>query len=621
MQITKKLSWFISTVLLISTIVPFRFSYARGGSNQNIPPLQQAQEPLIADENFIEYIKEQSRIMRPFLKDTDGDGVPDIWEQKTGYTGVDGEIVKWHASLSSKGYEEYRSNKLLSHTVGDQYSDGEKAVGRMDKTVKREAKNPLVAAVALSRADLKEVVILNKRNISIEKGNSTSLSATSSLTSSNTSEVGGSISSNVDVSLFHFNFGLRATVDTKYSTTQTSTAEIKHDWGKNWSNHIGLDTSEAAYLNPLVTYLNTGTATSYEEGPTVNMLLDGKSITTVKGKENQLGDVKPGGTYPERPHAPISFNQSDTFGSRFIPLAYSQIEKIMDGKKFELQTTGVNGLYGTIDKQGNLYVNQSQKWGPIIMQIQSRSARIILDTGKELLERYVAAKDGRDPNDLTPELTLKKAVQIAVAAEQRDGRMYYKDMALDEEYVDLTLDQPTAEEIGAQLKSKPENERNIYDVKIRRDMNITIKRSKNIHPTLKDENGKPIRYGEAYTMKPFSKRNPLTEQVIFEPEATKFAHSLSGDGVRIANPIGTRKWYLSPNPDDNDGSVAFRNWETGHSHWIPIDVGGHYFAFKNVSSGSWLELIGDFGFTSSNTVSSKAKWSFKKKKIVGETTS
>lgn len=138
-----------------------------------------------------------------------------------------------------------------------------------------------------------------------------------------------------------------------------------------------------------------------------------------------------------------------------------------------------------------------QEWEPIRTQIESVSAGIILNTGTETLERRIAAKDDRDPEDLTPELTLGEAIEIAFATTKRNGYVYYGNMPLHESLVKLIVDQPTANEIQSQLNRMPQQERKFYNVKIRRGMNIKIRRGK----FFKDSQGEPIMYGQPYYMK------------------------------------------------------------------------------------------------------------------------
>ncbi|PFR60140.1 hypothetical protein COK29_29625, partial [Bacillus cereus] len=77
--------------------------------------------------------------------DTDGDHIPDIWE-KNGYTIQRKMAVKWDDSLAEKGYKKYVSNPYEAHTVGDPYTDYEKAAGDIPLANAKETFNPLVAA-------------------------------------------------------------------------------------------------------------------------------------------------------------------------------------------------------------------------------------------------------------------------------------------------------------------------------------------------------------------------------------------------------------------------------------------------------------------------------------------
>ncbi|MED2935033.1 hypothetical protein P4308_23690, partial [Bacillus wiedmannii] len=291
----------------------------------------------------------------------------------------------------------------------------------------------------------------------------------------------------------------------------------------------------------------------YNVKPTTNFVLDGNSIVTVKAKENQLGDaLKAGGVYPEKNLAPIALNTLDDFGSQLIPINYDQTKRLENGNKLNLQTTQASGLYGTIKANGGLSVDPSQEWEPVRAQIESVSAGIVLDTGTETLERRVAAKDDRDPEDLTPELTLGEAIKIAFNATEKEGKLYYKDTPLDESLVGLIFDESTAQEIKAQLDSMPELDKKIYNVKLKRGMNILIK--------------KPVWYSN------FDTHNHAWKNVISAP-----GQGVTGNAGKIPKAVGAdTDWAslkyqelgdskkLKPNTIYRlNASVKYPNLETG----------------------------------------------------------
>ncbi|MED1305303.1 hypothetical protein BK704_10980 [[Bacillus thuringiensis] serovar konkukian] len=401
-------------------------------------------------------------------RDTDDDSIPDSWETD-GYT-IEGKVaVKWDDSMKGGKQKKYTSNPYNSHTARDPYTDWEKAAGYMDAAIKPEAKNPLVAAYPSVGVHMENLIISNNQNVSSQEGKSISSSTSSSSTSENM--VG------VDVSAgYSLLGGFNAQVTGRYSHTWSSSSSVENSSSNNWSRDLGINTGQSAYLNANVRYYNTGTAPIYSVKPTTNFVLNGASIVTVKAKENQIGNVlKAGGTYPDKQHAPIALNTLDDFGSQLISINYNQMKQLESGEKLDLQTTQASGLYGVIKANGGLSVDPSQEWDPVKAQIESVSASIIMDTGEETLERRVAAKDYSDPEDLTPETTLGEAISMAFNITEEDGE-YYKDMSLRESVTGIVFDENTAKEVKAQLDKMPDQDKKLYNVKIKQGMNIMIQK-------------------------------------------------------------------------------------------------------------------------------------------------
>ncbi|MGG1148182.1 binary toxin-like calcium binding domain-containing protein [Bacillus wiedmannii] len=404
-------------------------------------------------------------------RDTDDDSIPDQWEID-GYTIIRKVAVKWDDSLKEQDsrLEKYVSNPYKAHTVRDPYTDWEKAAGHMDSAIKREAKNPLVAAYPSVGVHMENLIISNNQNVSSQVGKSVSSTTASSSTNDNT--VG------VDVSAgYSLLGGFNAQVTGRYSHTWSSTSSVESSKSDNWSRDLGINTGQAAYLNANVRYYNTGSAPIYNVKPTTNFVLKGDSIVTVKAKENQIGNVlHAGGTYPNEQHSAIALNTLDDFGSQLISINYNQMKQLESGEKLSLQTTQANGLYSVNKASGGLGLDPSQEWDPVKAQIESVSASIIMDTGNETLERRVAARDYLDPEDLTPETTLGEAIAMAFDTTKKDGEVYYKDMPLRESVTGIIFDRATAEEVKAQLDKMPDQDKKLYNVKIKRGMNIMIQK-------------------------------------------------------------------------------------------------------------------------------------------------
>ncbi|PEA06361.1 binary toxin-like calcium binding domain-containing protein [Bacillus cereus] len=436
---------------------------------------KQDQEKIIPETNLFQEQGEAKKVSRskrslatnPLL-DTDDDGIYDEWETE-GYTIQRQIAVKWDDSMKDQDYTKYVSNPYNSHTVGDPYTDWEKAVGRIDYAVKTEARNPLVAAYPTVGVHMERLIVSEKQNISTGLGKTVS----ASMSASNTAAITAGIDATAGTSLL----GPSGSVTAHFSYTESSIATVEDSSSRNWSQDLGIDTGQSAYLNANVRYYNTGTAPIYNVKPTTNFVLDGESIVTVKAKENQLGNVlKAGGEYPEKHLHPIALNTLDDFGSQLIPINYNQTKRLENGNKLTLETTQASGLYGKIKANGGLNVDPSQEWEPVRAQIDNVTAGIVLDTGEETLERRVAARDTRNPEDLTPEITIGEAIKIAFDTTETEGKLYYKDTPLSESLVGLVFDDSTAREIKTQLDNTPEQEKKIYNVKLKRGMNIMIKK-------------------------------------------------------------------------------------------------------------------------------------------------
>nr|AQM56941.1 Vip4Aa1-like protein 2 [Bacillus thuringiensis] len=436
---------------------------------------KQDQEKIIPETSLFQEQGDEKKVSRSKrslatnpIRDTDDDSIYDEWETE-GYTIREQIAVKWDDSMKDRGYTKYVSNPYKSHTVGDPYTDWEKAAGRIDNGVKAEARNPLVAAYPTVGVHMERLIVSEKQNISTGLGKTVS----ASMSASNTAAITAGIDATAGASLL----GPSGSVTAHFSYTGSSTSTVEDSSSRNWSQDLGIDTGQSAYLNANVRYYNTGTAPIYNVKPTTNFVLDRESIVTVKAKENQLGDVlKAGGVYPEKHLHPIALNTLDDFGSQLIPINYDQTKRLENGNKLTLETTQASGLYGRIKANGGLNVDPSQEWEPVRSQIESVSAGIVLDTGEETLERRVAAQDHRDPEDLTPELTIGEAIKIAFDTTEQNGKLHYKDMPLSESLVGLVFDESTAREIKAQLDSMSEQDKKIYNVKLKRGMNIMIKK-------------------------------------------------------------------------------------------------------------------------------------------------
>ncbi|HDX9614653.1 TPA: hypothetical protein ROY01_005862 [Bacillus toyonensis] len=413
------------------------------------------------------------------LVDKDNDGIPDSLET-SGYT-VDVKngkllVVPWLESIhSKKGLTKYYSSPLKWSTASDPYSDFQKVTGMIDKQVKQEARNPLVAAYPIVNVDMEQAILSKNQTLSLNEGGSKSNTVAKSTSTSTTDSISVGVSTELDVSTT----GIGAKVSTSFSYDHSSTVSFdtstSNTTESNWSKTIGINTGESAYLAAGIRYANLGTAPIYEARPTNTLVLgNNQPIATVKAKENQLANViGPGNYYPAKSQTPILLNAKDDFGSSPITLNLDQLNLLDREKKLTIDTDQVSGKIGKPQANGELTIDGD--WSAYIPQIEKTSARIILEdsTDEDSIERRVAAIDPQDPQEKTkPEVTLKEALKLAFGTTEKDGNLYYKDKKLKEQF-EIVMDEATAQNISNQLKQM-EN-KDIFNVKLNAKMNILVK--------------------------------------------------------------------------------------------------------------------------------------------------
>nr|7MJR_A Chain A, Vip4Da1 protein [Bacillus thuringiensis] len=404
--------------------------------------------------------------------DTDNDCIPDEWEEK-GYTFRNQQIVPWNDAYSAEGYKKYVSNPYHARTVKDPYTDFEKVTGHMPAATKYEARDPLVAAYPSVGVGMEKLHF--SKNDTVTEGNADTKSKTTTKTdtTTNTVEIGGSLGFS--------DKGFSFSISPKYTHSWSSSTSVADTDSTTWSSQIGINTAERAYLNANVRYYNGGTAPIYDLKPTTNFVFQnsGDSITTITAGPNQIGNsLGAGDTYPQKGQAPISLDKANEAGTVKIAINAEQLDKIQAGTEIlNIETTQNRGQYGILDEKGQ--VIPGGEWDPIRTNIDAVSGSLTLNlgTGKDSLERRVAAKNMNDPEDKTPEITIKEAIKKAFNAYYYDGRLYYtdqgeKDIFIDEPSINLITDENTKKEIERQLNQMPG--KTVYDVKWKRGMKITL---------------------------------------------------------------------------------------------------------------------------------------------------
>ncbi|MBJ8154289.1 binary toxin-like calcium binding domain-containing protein [Bacillus cereus] len=393
--------------------------------------------------------------------DTDGDSIPDVWEEN-GYTIQKKVAVKWTEDLGKQGYTKYVSNPYEKHTVGDPYSDYEKAARDVDKSSAKETFNPLVAAFPIVNVSLENIILSPNKDLTNSVGSS------SSNNWSYTNTEGASVEAGIGEN--GGSFGISA----NYQHSET----VGIEWGtsKEDTSHINL--AETAYLNANVRYNNVGTGSIYNAEPTISFILGGATITTVTAKRDIANSLSPGESYPVKGKSGLSINMTDDFGSRPIALNNDQVKSFLSNTPIMLDTDQVGGQYLVRDSDGKPTIGGD--WATVMPQIKAKTASIIVDDGEKTSEKRVAARDYDNPEDKTPSLTLKDALKLSYPKEitEKEGLLYYGDKPIYEASVMKYVDKVTAEEVKNQINSTTEefkDVKTIYDVKLTPNMNFTIK--------------------------------------------------------------------------------------------------------------------------------------------------
>ncbi|PES10312.1 iota toxin protein Ib, partial [Bacillus anthracis] len=234
------------------------------------------------------------------VKDTDNDNIFDIWEEE-GYTIQNKLAVKWDENIHAKaGYTKYVSNPLSAHTSGDPYTDWEKVADDMDRSIKKEARDPLVAAYPVIGVGMEKMILSTNAISSSEAGRSVSVATSSSSTASNT--LGMDVSAGYSMLQ-----GFNAQITAQYAHTSSSTATTENTTGQTIGDSLQLNAGESAFLNANVRYYNTGTAPMYNVQPTTELVLGADTLSTIQAQANQIGDsLSPGETYPKKGVAPLA---------------------------------------------------------------------------------------------------------------------------------------------------------------------------------------------------------------------------------------------------------------------------------------------------------------------------
>lgn len=372
----------------------------------------------------------------------------------TGYTVDGGEVVAWDDEKhDEKNFIRYFSDPFSLSTTGDPYNDFDKVLRKIDGGILEEAHHPLVAACPEVGVELEKLILSKVQNISIQKGqsqtnqnaNTMTVSTSNNHNDGNHLSVGGSVGASVlgpkitvSVNLSH-NWSTAITTGKVDSKTTTS---VNTD---TWTDTLGINRAETAWLNANVRYINTGTAPIYDCMPTLNFVIgsgkEAQTVSTVGAKANTVANIiLPNDSYPKKHQNPIAFNTNDDFNSHPIMLNYEQVEQLDKGKKLIVETLQTFSKYAQADiKSLELRFDDKRAWSNVMNNIYNRTACITITFGENYtFKRRVAARKLKDyDKQEQPELTIKEAIEIAfphIAIDMSNNFLIYKNKAAHQDH-------------------------------------------------------------------------------------------------------------------------------------------------------------------------------------------
>jgi hypothetical protein len=432
----------------------------------------------------------------PLTGDRDHDLIPDDLERR-GYALVDSSIVAWRDDLAGRGYAKYVSDPNHCRSARDPYTDFEKVFGMMPGGTRAEARDPLVAAAPVVGVDLEKLIVTHN-DIATK---ATTRTIDFSTTNSSSRTLGGKLG--VEGGGSKGKPGeIKASGEFNFSWTRSHS--VTDGSSTSWQEASSRKLNEAASLNGNVRYHNAGSAPVFNAHPTTNWVLEGEhTMASFRAGPNFRADALGAGeSYPARGASALSVETINDAGTVALTVTDEELTALGRNGEVTLDTPQTSGSFGRVE--GGRLDPAAGEWGPVLAGVRESTATLVLDAGPDTAQRHVAAPDLRDPDDTTPRLTLREAVDRAFAVETIDGRRYHRSpdlsspahrdpILLDEGSVLLTMDEATSAAVADQRRDG----RSVYDVELRRGMHIGIKPAESFEDF--DKGGFPGWTGQAST--------------------------------------------------------------------------------------------------------------------------
>ena len=439
------------------------------------------------------------------LEDSSCNGIPDDWglHGYTIYTNPNtGKILleKWDDTIHpTSKYKKFFSAVYKFSTADDPYSDYEKVTGiGLDKGVSKDARNPLVAAVPIIYAKSEGVIISKNTNITTDingsRGQSISISTSSSATDGSSDDAGGSLSINPSISIFPPSVSVNDTFTAKYdhqwnhSQTLTQGKDTSGSVNNGWSTSLNMNNADAAYFLPIMRYENIGTAPVYDLAPTFTFMEPKQKLvlTSVTAKSNSIANsLLPNTAYPKAGQPGILISGNDDFNSQPAKLNKTQLDALEKNKFFSSyvnQFTAKVKFFNNSGQPINL-PDRDNSWEPYLTQSGQTTTRIKLfspDNQAKVRKIASRAPDIPQENLSKPEVLLEDALAMIGGFKYNQGTKKWEIIDEDGKVtyemagIEIFSEPNTIKEINKQLLAMPGSTKNLGKIKLRARMQLHV---------------------------------------------------------------------------------------------------------------------------------------------------
>ena len=286
----------------------------------------------------------------------------------------------------------FKTDPTVASTDRDPYEDYEEITGAkkdgtpMDSSVQLPGTHPLIPAYPIIVVKLTGIDVTVNATISSNESKLSSNTWSEQTRSEDKTVTNWHKQANAEVDVSAKGASGKATAmiskDTTHTVDNTVTTNNSSFTQDQWSQAISTNTLQAASLKLHTKVMNLGTAVAKDVQPTVNLLIGGKTIKTIRF--NSAIDIltakgTASGTYPAGdsdwvlPEEPVS-------GDQTIWLSINELKSIMTGAPITLESAQIQakvlGAAGDTD------------WNDYRAQIEGASAKISVDLGDGTVRDY-----------------------------------------------------------------------------------------------------------------------------------------------------------------------------------------------------------------------------------------